>query len=87
MFQKFNTYFIVYHLKGNSSDKFTFYVTSKISIKNQKHTTSAFKQSLEQLCIDDQNENYKNGVFLDNVKIEMINLLNTSYKFFGILNI
>ena len=84
MFQKFNTYFIVYHLKGNSSDKFTFYVTSKISIKNQKHTTSAFKQSLEQLCIDDQNENYKNGVFLDNVKIEMINLLNTSYKFLGI---
>ncbi len=87
MFQKFNTYFIVYHLKGDSSNKFTFYVTSKISVKNQKHTTSAFKQSLEQLCVDDQNENYKNGVFLDNVKIEMINVLNTSYKLFGIFNI
>ena len=87
MFQKFNTYFIVYHLKGDSTNKFTFYVTSKISVKNQKNTTSAFKQSLEQLCIDDQNENYMNDVFLDNVKIEMINLLNTSFKLFGIFNI
>ncbi len=86
MFQKFNTYFIVYHLKGDSSNKFTFYVTSKISVQNPKHTTSAFKESLEQLCIDDQNENYKRGVFL-NVKIEMINLINTSYKLFGIFNI
>ena len=77
----------MYHLKGNSSNKFTFYVTSKISVTNQKYATSAFKKSFEQLCIDDQNENYRNGVFLDNVKIEMINLLNSSYKLFGIFNI
>jgi len=77
MFKKQITHFILYHLRGDSNNKFSIYVTSEVSTTR----TEAFKKTLNEECIKSHLANY--GVEPIGLSIESIQMISFQISIFG----
>lgn len=78
--KKHNTYFIMYHMAGDTTNKYSFYVTSLVNISDIDNSANSFRDYFRDRCIEDQKENYNKVVVRDQTRIESIQLLNTTYR-------
>ena len=77
MFKKDITYFIIYHIKGLSNNKFSIYATLDVSTSD----SSIFNEKLNELCKETHINN--NIGYIDSaIVIENIQLISIQISFF-----
>lgn len=79
MFKKEITYFILYHLKGNSNSKFTVYVTNTICTSS----ASIFHEKFIEQCINTHKLNCGYEPSVNELSIESIQMISFQISIFG----
>lgn len=78
IFKKEITYYILYHIKGNSNNKYSLYSTFNV----KQSSTLAFRECIEKNCQELHSQNYSD-VNIEDISIESIQMINISVSIFG----